>query len=100
MASLEPYEIDGYSDEEEEDWPDQQGTVVESVACWNKDHKVRNSELSELVAVGEFKALCKERVYPVRDGSYGRKNVAINRVMARELGMTVAELKKIQLVCR
>ena len=97
MASLDPYDDDGYSDdEEEEDWPDTD-IIGGAMANLNKDHRVKSSQMSEVVSVREFKNLCTESIQSVADGTYDQVKSNETRLStACELGLTVPELAKLK----
>lgn len=99
MASLEAYEDDGYSEEEEEDeWeePIQSCEVI----SWCKDHQQKNSELSELVSVADFQSQCKE-LQAVADGSYGQQTSNLSPLSkSLELGISQSDLSKLLDACK
>ena len=101
MASLDNEEE--YSDEEEEDWQDQDLGGEGGLTGWNKDHQSKNSQLTEIISVSEFKTLCREKIRSVVTGEFGVARPARSangRTIAKEMGLTVAELTKLKAECK
>lgn len=96
MASSEPLD-ELYSEDEEdgEDWQDQEATGDSRMRGWNKDHQMPNTQMSDLVSVGEFKAQCKK----VSDAG-GFNSLYEDGKIARAMGITVRELRKVKNECK
>ena len=96
MASSEPFD-ELYSDDEEdgEDWQDQEAAGEGGMGGWNKDHQISNKQMSELLSASDFKAQCKK----VSDAG-GFDCLHEDGKIARAMGITVRELRKVKAECK